>query len=133
MEFIIRPPYLSPDRGILQSKVTIHDAIAAGLPLNAAELESGLNDPDAWSQEYLCEFMDTSTVMFPYDLIAPCESSDATEMPLTPTQSGQLFAGIDFGRKHHLTVCWILERIPTLSALQCQMTHARCSMLNGSL
>jgi phage FluMu gp28-like protein len=25
---------------------------------------------------------------------------------------GQLFAGIDFARKNHLTVCWIFERVP---------------------
>src|ERR1051325_11442171 len=54
-----------------KSKLTIHDAIAGGLPLNAAELQAGLSDPDIWSQEYLCEFMDSSTVMFPYDLIQP--------------------------------------------------------------
>ena len=62
-----------------KAKITIHDAIANKLPLNADELRAGLNDEDAWSQEYLCEFMDSSSVMFPYDLIAPCESEQATE------------------------------------------------------
>src|ERR1051325_11821971 len=109
--FPLLPPV--PPGVYSKSKLTIHDAIAGGLPLNAAELQAGLNDPDIWSQEYLCEFMDSSTVMFPYDLIQPCESEQATESPLTLThtptltQTGQLFAGIDFGRKHHLTVCWI--------------------------
>jgi phage FluMu gp28-like protein len=103
--------------GYFKSKVTIHDAIAAGLPLDAAELQAGLNDPDAWSQEYLCEFMDSSCVLFPYDLISPCESQEATESgvnlhELEAARRGQLFAGIDFGRKNHLTVCWILERVP---------------------
>ncbi len=98
-----------------KSKITIHDAIKSGLPLDAAELQAGLNDPDAWSQEYLCEFMDSSSVMFPYDLIASCESESATEsnpqLSTLPPQP-QLYAGIDFGRKNHLTVCWILERVP---------------------
>lgn len=31
---------------------------------------------------------------------------------LPGARRGQLFAGIDFGRKQHLTVCWILERVP---------------------
>jgi phage FluMu gp28-like protein len=62
-----------------RSRLTIHDAIRNGLPLDPAELQAGLNDADAWSQEYLCEFMDSSSVMFPYDLIAPCESEQATE------------------------------------------------------
>src|SRR6185295_17324809 len=97
-----------------KNKITIHDAIKSGLPLDAAELQAGLNDPEAWSQEYLCEFMDTSCVLFPYDLISPCESELATETascPLAPASS-QLYAGIDFGRKNHLTVCWILEALP---------------------
>ncbi len=58
--------------------------------------------------------MDSSSVMFPYDLIAPCESELATETGTCDLSSGpsQFFAGIDFGRKNHLTVCWLLERIP---------------------
>jgi hypothetical protein len=31
--------------GYHRSKITIHDAIAAGLPLDAAELKEGLNEP----------------------------------------------------------------------------------------
>ena len=114
------------------SKITIHDAINAGLPLNASELEAGLNDPEAWSQEYLCEFMDNSTVLLPYDLIQSCESPLATELstPQSLTTSAlpggprpQLFAGLDFARKNHLTVCWILEKLP--------ITNAQFSMLNN--
>src|ERR1051325_10979104 len=107
-QFPLLPPV--PPGVYSKSKLTIHDAIAGGLPLNAAELQAGLNDPEIWSQEYLCEFMDSSTVMFPYDLIQSCESEQATETAVGTTStsshssSGQLFAGIDFGRKHHLTV-----------------------------
>ena len=87
--------------------------------------------------------MDSSTVMFPYDLIAPCESEQATETmvgtmagaaststsshlssgpsfvvpPLGGSGCGPLYAGIDFGRKHHLTVCWILERLPASAGI----------------
>jgi phage FluMu gp28-like protein len=104
-----------------KSRVTIHDAITAGLPLDAAELQAGLNDPEAWAQEYLCEFMDNSSVLLPYDLIEACESSFATELSSPEALSAsaipgghrpQLFAGIDFARKNHLTVCWILEKLP---------------------
>lgn len=101
-----------------KSKITINDAVADGLPLDPAELRAGLNDDDAWSQEYLCEFMDSSTVMFPYDLITPCESELAAEsgFSLQAPNSSLLFAGIDFGRKHHLTVCWIIEAVPARSS-----------------
>jgi phage FluMu gp28-like protein len=106
-----------------KSRLTIHDAIAHGLPLNAAELRAGLNDEDAWSQEYLCEFTDNSKILLPYDLIESCESSLATEqsspqslsasiLPENNNRAPELFAGIDFARKNHLTVCWIIEAIP---------------------
>src|SRR4029079_13304493 len=113
-------PSVESSSSYFKSKITLYDAIADGLPLNAAELQAGLNDPDAWSQEYLCEFMDTSSVLFPYDLISSCESEDATETgvnlsELPAARQGHLFAGIDFGRKNHLTVCWILERIPNFN------------------
>jgi phage FluMu gp28-like protein len=106
-----------------KSLVTIHHAVAAGLPLNPAELQAGLDDPDAWKQEYLCQFADTSSVLLPYDLIESCESPEATDT-LGPSDdpghfssailrhgSSGLFAGIDFGRKRHLTVCWLLQRV----------------------
>jgi phage FluMu gp28-like protein len=114
-------PSLSLRNVFHKSRVTIHDAIADGLPLDPAELQAGLNDPEAWAQEYLCEFMDNSSVLLPYDLIESCESSFATERSSLDSLSAsalpgvprpQLFAGIDFARKNHLTVCWILERLP---------------------
>lgn len=107
-----------------KSLVTIHDAIAQGLPLHADELEAGLADADAWNQEYLCQFADSSSVLLPYELIEACESNEATELlPLSENPANLLgaltslgggapiFAGIDFGRKKHLTVCWLLQRI----------------------
>ena len=112
------------------TKVTIHDAVRSGLPLDPVELQAGLNDPEAWAQEYLCEFMDNSTVLLPYDLIETCESSFASERSsleslcasAIPGASGhgrpQLFAGIDFARKNHLTVCWILEKVPASAVIQ---------------
>ena len=107
------------------SKITIHDAIASGLPLDPNELQAGLNDPEAWAQEYLCEFMDNSTVLLPYDLIETCESSLAAERSSLESLSAsaipgngrrpELFAGVDFARKNHLTVCWILEKLPAFT------------------
>jgi len=101
--------------GYVKSKVTIHDAIRDGLPINAAELEKHLADPDAWQQEYLCEFAEAAAQLLPYELITPCESvlaqADSPLDALRPRSGGQLFAGIDFGRKEHLTVCWIVEKV----------------------
>ena len=41
------------------------------------ELRSGLDDNDAWEQEYECQAADTSNVLLPYDLIAQAETIDA--------------------------------------------------------
>ncbi|MDR0233271.1 MAG: terminase family protein, partial [Zoogloeaceae bacterium] len=42
----------SPDTLFSRHVVTIHDAIADGLPRNADELRRGISDPIAWAQEY---------------------------------------------------------------------------------
>ena len=93
--------------------VTIHDAIADGLPLIADEIRRGLDDPDAWAQEYECQPTDTSNVLLPYDLIAQAETIDATEViePEFFQARRQLFCGIDFGRSNDPTVCWTLEAV----------------------
>jgi phage FluMu gp28-like protein len=93
--------------------VTIYDAIRDGLPLNAEKLRQGLDDAEAWAQEYECDPRDTSNVLLPYDLIALAESAEATEVvdPDYWTQRGNaVFCGIDFGRTNDPTVCWTLER-----------------------
>ena len=48
--------------------VTIHDAVAQGLPVEMEELKEALDDPEGWAQEYECEFLDGSNVLLPYEL-----------------------------------------------------------------
>lgn len=97
-------------------KVTLADAVARGLPVNVEELRAGLADPEGWAQEYECEFLDSAAILLPYDLIARCESPEAT-IGLPPEwwtaggPRGPLFCGIDFGRKKDLTVCWTIEKV----------------------
>lgn len=93
--------------------VTIHDAVRDGLPVDVEELRAGLADPEAWAQEYECQPMDSSNVLLPYDLIALAESADATEWNTVPEvgHGNPVFLGIDFGRQHDPSVCWMLERI----------------------
>jgi len=94
--------------------VDIYQAKEQGLPVDIEELRAGLDDPEGWAQEYECQFIDTATVLLPYELILPCENSLATtsinsEFWNTPTGGAPLYLGVDFGRKHDLTVCWTLE------------------------
>ena len=69
-------------------KVTILDAKAQGLPVDLDELRAGVDDPDIWAQEYLCEFIDSSSVLLPYDLIAALQQTPAYERTYEPGRAG---------------------------------------------
>lgn len=104
-------------------KVTIHDAVAQGLPVDIEELRAALNDPEGWAQEYECEFMDTAGVLLPYELIALCESPHAAVAapPDFWAARGRGFPidlGIDFGRKKDLTVCVAAEKVADLQVVR---------------
>ena len=93
--------------------LNIYQARADGLPIDLATLRAGILDPEAWAQEYECHFLDGTSVLLPYELIDQCESPDASitsSVEQLSARQGELFLGIDFGRKQDLTVCWTLER-----------------------
>jgi phage FluMu gp28-like protein len=92
--------------------VNIQKAKDDGLPIDIAALRDGLADSEAWAQEYQCEFADQSSVLLPYELIEQCEAPEATQTNTIDTLTGELYLGIDFGRKQDLTVCWVLEKLP---------------------
>lgn len=96
-------------------KVTIEDAVRMGLPVDIAELREIFDDPDGWAQEFMCEFLDTASVLLGYELIAACESWEASatcDPAFWESRGGfPVDLGIDFGRKKDLTVCWALESI----------------------
>lgn len=93
-------------------KVTIAEAIAAGLPLDLEELRSGVGNEETWAQEYGCEFIDTHSVLLPYELLQACEDPGAATniSPALGGKTGEYYAGIDFGRSRDRTVCWTMER-----------------------
>jgi phage FluMu gp28-like protein len=96
--------------GYSAHKITIHDAIKDGMPLDAEKLRLALDDADIWAQEYECEPIDGSTVLLTYELIGLCESDEATSIVspdfwmVAPTHP--LVMGLDFARKKHLSVAW---------------------------
>lgn len=99
-------------------RIDIHTAIADGLPVKAKELRKALNDEEAWQQEFLCEFIDTTSTLLAYDLIATCEDPQiphhCTEDELfdalkTPQP---LYLGYDVARKRDLSALWLLEKTP---------------------
>lgn len=98
-------------------KVAIQDAVRQGLPIDIEELRAGLDDPEGWAQEFECEFLDSSNVLLPYDLIALAESAEASEFgdpDFFKSGPNPVFVGVDFGRTNDPTVCWTVERIGDL-------------------
>jgi phage FluMu gp28-like protein len=95
--------------------VDIYRAVRDGLPVDVDELKEALDDPDGWAQEFECQFLDTQSVLLPYELLATCESLEATvavaaefwlSRPAFP-----LVMGIDFGRHRDLSVAWTLAQL----------------------
>jgi len=78
-------------------------------------LREAIDNDEAWAQEYMCEFIDSSSVLLPYDIIALAESAEATTYAdpaiFAPESNAQLYLGIDFGRVNDPTVCWTLEKV----------------------
>jgi len=103
---------LSLNERFERSTVTLYDAVDQGLEVDPADIRSSMADEELFRQEFLCEFLDEATALLTYDQIAACE--DATLDKDTPidglSADGDLTIGIDVGRKHDLTVIWILER-----------------------
>jgi phage FluMu gp28-like protein len=95
--------------------VDIYTAVKDHLPVDIEELKSALNDPEGWAQEFECQFLDAQSVLLPYELIAACESEEATATvpaefwQFTPVNPIEI--GIDFGRRQDLTVCWSNARL----------------------
>lgn len=98
-------------------RVDIYDAVAAGLPAKIALLRSGCDDDETWRQEYCCEFISDAQNYIPVELISTCVHEEAgdgirdTGNGPRETQQGDLFLGVDIGRKRDLTVAWLFERV----------------------
>lgn len=88
--------------------VTIYDAVKQGLPINIEELKEAVDDEETWQQEYLCEFLQSSSILLPYELLEECESDDCGDLIWTP-EATKHYVGVDIGRKHDLTCAWVLE------------------------
>lgn len=104
-------------------KVTIHDAVRDGLPADPELLRRNLRDDDRWRREYLCEFVEEASAFLTYELIRAAEhEAIRCELPPDPKNwdaatlgwdpnDGDLFYGMDIGRRHDLTVIWLLQEV----------------------
>lgn len=92
---------------------TIYHAVLMGLPVDVAQIREAMDDPDGFAQEFLCRWLDGSSVLLPYELIALAESIEATEAWAFADagRTNPVYLGIDFGRTNDPTVCWTLQQV----------------------
>jgi phage FluMu gp28-like protein len=90
-------------------RVDIHEAVRQGLDRNIEELRAGLNDEEAWAQEYELQFLESSFAWLPFDVITACEHADAGRPELYT--GGQVFIGNDIARRRDLWVAWVWELV----------------------
>lgn len=96
----------APESIFSRHVVTIHDAVRDGLPRDVEELKRAMNDPEAWAQEFECQFVDAASSWLPYELIAACEVPEPG-----PYDGGPCFVGMDFAARGDLTVIAVLEEV----------------------
>jgi phage FluMu gp28-like protein len=103
----------SGDNRFSKHEVDIYKAVSEGLPIDIEELREGCDNEDDWQQEYCCQFLDEASAFLTFDLIISCENEDETsaELPDGFDPSGDLYLGMDIGRKRDLSVIWLLEKL----------------------
>ncbi|MDE0434051.1 MAG: terminase family protein [Bryobacterales bacterium] len=89
--------------------VNIRQAVAEGLPRDVDELKRGLNDPDAWAQEFELEWLDEALAWLPYDLLASIEHHQAGDPE--KHSGGATYIGNDIAARKDLWVAWVWERV----------------------
>lgn len=72
-------------------------------------VKAGCADEESFLQEYMCKPADDDAAFLEYDLIAACEYPQ--DSAWTKTEGGDLYLGVDIGRRHDLTVLWVVERL----------------------
>jgi phage FluMu gp28-like protein len=94
------------------SIVTLDDAIAAGLDIDAEAIRRSMNDDELYRQEFCCAFLDEASAFLTYEQIARAEDASLSrnfDLDALRQEAGDLFVGVDIGRHRDLTVMWVLE------------------------
>lgn len=93
-----------------RNKIDIYQAIAQGLKIDIEELKNNI-DEDGFRQEYLCEFVDENTAIFPYELLRDC-IEDYSNI------KGKCYMGVDIGRKHDRTCIAVVKECNNIYYLE---------------
>jgi phage FluMu gp28-like protein len=87
-------------------------AVGEGCPIDLKEMRDLIQDEDTFAQEFLCAFLKAQGAWLPLELIARCESDEATvDWPSGYEPVGPLYGGIDVARDRDKTVLWIDEAL----------------------
>jgi phage FluMu gp28-like protein len=89
--------------------VDIYQAVNDGLPRDIEQLRLGINDADAWAQEYELKWLDEASSWLGFDLIDTCEQADAGDP--SHYQDGPCFVGVDNAARNDLFVIAVLEAV----------------------
>jgi len=99
------------ENGFSKHCTTIYDAVAQGLDADIVQLREGCPDDDIWQSEFCCQFISDASSWITWDQIQAAESIFASiDLPEGFKSVGELFLGIDIGRKKDLTVVYLLEK-----------------------
>ena len=93
-------------------KETIEDAVREGLKVDIAEMKAAVDDEDIWAQEFMCEFIDNTSVLLPYEILGKCESESIKDDGTSP-----LYVGMDVGRSKDLSVIVTAVRLGDVLAV----------------
>lgn len=99
----------STDGSWSQHVVDIYQAIADGLPRDAAELKAALMDDDAWTQEFELGWLDEASAWLSYDLINSVEH-DHAGIP-DHYSGGPCYVGVDIATRSDNFVIWVDELV----------------------
>lgn len=105
--------------------VTIHDAVSQGLvdkilgrKATDEEKETWLKeqrescfDENTWLQEYCCIPVDEASAFITYEMLSTVERDDILWTAQGDSPLGDLYGGMDIGRKKDLSVIWIIEKL----------------------
>jgi len=74
-------------------------------------VRAGCPDEETFQQEFMCNPQDDASAFLSYELIRGCEykADEPWETDLSSI-GNPLYLGVDVGRKHDLTVMWLLEK-----------------------
>ncbi|HOW51767.1 MAG TPA: terminase family protein [bacterium] len=65
---------------------------------------------DIWQEEYCCVPVDESSAFLTYEMIMACERPAAQIMQELETIQGEMYLGMDVGRRKDLSIIWVVEK-----------------------